>query len=412
LSETRRLLLDFETDEVARLAKDDTKVRGALIQAFSDSSEIVRERALIAAIELGDPHVVTDASKALSDDDSDVRIAAAQLLAWYGQPRSVLDLLKGIKDSNTWVKSHCAAGLSKLLPGPVWARVPGKDIDLIVSGFPGMDEEEIERFLTGMEIQPEAVDRFMTWREAKFNIEIDMTKMIQELEARPIILTEETRRTSARPIETPGTMRGVGLSPGVERIVAELPEEIRATLPPEDLRRLNVTTARELVDSLKASFPDLGGAEGKKKPIKVRKVKRVRKVTVGQTRDELIDSLPEEVKESVSPEIMDTLSKDELEALVGASAEEREVEEEGAAEVPSSEISELPKAVVAKAPSTERVEHADSRWEELAKAYGVAKADLLIQVPEHMLQGLPPEQILAMDMETLKGLTDALKPRE
>ncbi len=85
MSETRRLLLDYETDEVGRLAKDDSRIRAALIQAFSDSSEIVRERALLAAIELGDPHIVTDASKTLTDDDADVRVAAAQLLAWYGR---------------------------------------------------------------------------------------------------------------------------------------------------------------------------------------------------------------------------------------------------------------------------------------------------------------------------------------
>lgn len=411
LSETRRLLLDFETDEVARLAKDDSKVRASLVQAFSDSSEIVRERALIAAIELGDPHIVKEASKTIADDDADVRIAAAQLLAWYGQPRTIPDLLKGLKDSNTWVRSHCAAGLSKLLPGPTWARMATKDIDLLISGLPGMSEDNISEFLTGLNVQPESADQFTTWHQAKFDVEIDMRRMLEELEGRPIILTEETRRIESKPVEVSGTARGAGLSPGVEGILAELPEEIRTTLPPEDLRRLNVTTARELVNSLKASFPAAAEVEAKKKPIKVRRVKRVRKVTVGQTREELIGGLPEEVKEAVSPEIMDTLSKEELEALVGASAEEQEVEAESTPG-PAEETGPKPAAVATRAISATNPEQADPRWQELAKAYGEAKADLLIRVPTNMLEGLPSEQILAMDMETLKGLTEALKPRE
>jgi hypothetical protein len=402
-------LLDYETDEVGRLAKDDSRVRAALIQAFSDSSEIVRERALLAAIELGDPHIVTDASKTLTDEDADVRIAAAQLLAWYGQPRTIPELLKGLKDSNTWVRSHCAAGLSKLLPGPTWARLASKDTELLVSGLPGMSDDQVSRFLTGLGVQSEAADRFTTWRNAKFDVEIDMRIMLEELEGKPIILTEETRPTKRKGVEASGLARGIGLSPGVEAILAELPQQIRATLPPEDLRRLNSKTARELVDSLKASFPAAAEA---KKPIKVRKVKKVRKVAVGQTREELIGSLPDEVKDEVSPEIMDTLTKEELEALVGKSPEEQEVEVETSEELPLGGIAEEPKVVVTKVAPAPSTQQTDSRWQELATAYGEAKANLLIQVSPHMLEGLPPEQIREMDMDTLKSLTDALRPRE
>jgi hypothetical protein len=280
----------------------------------------------------------------------------------------------------------------------------------MISGLPGMDDDEVSQFLTRLEVQSQAADQFMTWREAKFNVEIDMRRMIEELEGKPIILTEERRTTKAKPLESSTLARGIALSPGVEGVLAELPKEIRATLPPEDLRRLNVTTARELVDSLKASFPGTAEAEAKKKPIKVRKVKKVRKVTVGQTREELIGSLPEEVKEEVSPEIMDTLTKEELEALVGTSAEEREIET--GAEAPQTKISEEPKTTAAKPAPVPKPEQADSRWQELATAYGEDKANLLIQVPVHMLEGLPPEQIRDMDMETLKSLTEALKPRE
>ena len=140
MAKTRSLLLDFETDEVGRLAREKKTERKALLNAFSDPSDIVRERALIAAVDLADPTVVADIVRALSDDVADVRIAAAQALAFYHQPRTVPDLIKGLKDDSTWVRSHCAVGLSKLLNGPIWARISSDDVEKIVDDFPDMGE--------------------------------------------------------------------------------------------------------------------------------------------------------------------------------------------------------------------------------------------------------------------------------
>ena len=99
-SKIRSFLLDFETDEVGKLARKNAKNKEALIKAFSDTSDIVRERALIAAIDLADPEVVTDVSKALTDDVQDVRIAAAQALAFYQQPRTIPVLFRGLQDDD------------------------------------------------------------------------------------------------------------------------------------------------------------------------------------------------------------------------------------------------------------------------------------------------------------------------
>jgi hypothetical protein len=44
--------------------------------------------------------------------------------------------------------------------------------------------------------------------------------------------------------------------------------------------------------------------------------------------------------------------------------------------------------------------------------YGEEKAELLVTIPEVMLEGIPEDQIQEMDLETLKGLTQALEPRE
>ena len=69
MSETRRLLLEFETEEVGIRASKDKRVKKALVSAFSDASDVVRERALLAAIDVGDPTIVTDIIKAMTDEE-------------------------------------------------------------------------------------------------------------------------------------------------------------------------------------------------------------------------------------------------------------------------------------------------------------------------------------------------------
>jgi hypothetical protein len=377
--------LEFETDEVGRLAREKKTERKALINAFSDPSDVVRERALIAAVDLADPTVVTDIVKALSDEVPDVRIAAAQALAFYHQPRTVPDLMKGLKDDNTWVRSHCAAGLSKLLNGPIWARINTDDVEKIIDNFPDMAEEDINRFLSGLKLKPTAIDRFMNWRSQEFDIEIDVSTIVEELEGAPILLSEE----AAAAIEAP---KMTGVSDEVEVILSELPDEIRETLPPEDLRRLTPASARELVQKLKVSIPSEKPKKKKKKAVKVRKVKKVRKKKKPTAQEELIEKLPAEVRKEVGDETLAALSVEELEALLSSTAE-----------------SEPEEAVVEPEPEEEAV---DSRMQEFVDKYGQDKAELLVTIPDVMLEGIPEDQIQEMDLETLKGLTQALEPRD
>lgn len=375
--------MEFETDEVGRLARETKTERKALLNAFSDPSDIVRERALIAAVDLADPTVVADIVKALSDDVADVRIAAAQALAFYHQPRTVPDLIKGLKDDSTWVRSHCAVGLSKLLNGPIWARISSDDVEKIVDDFPDMAEEDINRFLTGLKMKPSVVDRFMNWRSQGFDIEVDVSSIVEELEGAPILLSEE----AAEKLEVP---KVVGVSDDVEVILSELPDEIRETLPPEDLRRLTPASARELVQKLKVSIPS--EPKKKKKAVKVRKVKKVRKKKKPTAQDDLIEKLPAEVRKEVGDETLATLSVEELEALLSSTGE---IEPEETAIEPE--------------PIEEAV---DPRKQEFVDKYGEEKAELLISIPEVMLEGIPEDQIQEMDLETLKGLTQALEPRD
>jgi len=385
LSKTRRLLLEFDTDEVGRLARESPSEKKALIKAFTDSSDIVRERALIAAIDVVDPTIVEDVIKVMEDTTTDVRIAAAQALAFYHQPRTVPNLLRGLKDTSPWVGSHCAAGLSKILKGPIYARLSEESVDKMLDDFPDMEEEEINKFLESIEMKPESITRFTNWRAKKFDLEIDVTSIIEELEGTPILLTSD-------PSEVSESIAIGGLSEDVETILSELPDEILATLPPEDLKRLTPETARELVQKLKVSLPTKEKKK-KKKVVKVRKVTKVKKKKRGPTKKSLIKKLPPEVRESVSDETLSSLSVDELQALLASSAPDTE------------------ELVETEEPEPAAVEHDDPKMAEFIEKYGKEKADLLITIPEAMLEGIPEEQIKEMDLETLDGLKQALEPR-
>jgi hypothetical protein len=393
LSKTRKLLLEFDTEEVGKLARNSAKEKKALVKAFTDSSDVVRERALIASIDVADPSLVDDIVKVMDDDTVDVRIAAAQALAFYHQPKTVPNLIKGLKDSSPWVKSHCAVGLSKLLHGPIWARIPEESIDKILNGFPDMEEEEINKFLSSINMKPDAMNRFLRWRSENFELEIDVTAIAEELEGTPILLSGETRDSSAVAEATSVS----GLSEEVETILSELPDEILETLPPEDLKRLTPASAKELVQKLKVAIPtkEKKKKKKKKKTVKVRKVTKVKKKKKETAKDTLIEKLPKEVRESVGVDALNELTIEELEALLASSTPEAS-DDESKAEEPESESV---------------IEYDDPRMSEFVEKYGEEKANLLITIPESMLEGIPEEQIKEMDMETLEGLKQALEPR-
>ena len=438
MAETRRLLLEYETEQVGKLAREKPKARKALVKAFSDASEIVRQRALFAALDMGDPSIVVDVIKALSDDEAEVRVVAAEVLAWYHQPRTIPQLLKGLKDDDTWVKSHCASGLSKLINGPIWARVKQEDVDLFIGNFPDMNDTDIEEFLTEIKVRPDAIDKFLGWRRAEFDVEIDVSLLAAELEASPIILDDAITGKSAESLPD-------GLSPEVESILTELPTDLRAALPVEDLQRLTASTAKELVDSLLGGLPSEKPPK-KKKAVKVKRVKKVKRKRKGPSREDLIGQIPDEVKDSLPEGTLDDLAIEDLEALISTSS---------ALDVPIDEPSEEPpkkkktvkskkrrvkmtdkrKQLIESIPPLIRESISDealesmpsedikrlietddkpeeSRLESLTNKFGAEKAELLASMPPEMLEGIPDDQIIEMDMDTLKGLAEALGPRD
>jgi hypothetical protein len=269
-----------------------------------------------------------------------------------------------------------------LLNGPIWARISEGAVEKFIEDFPEMAEEDINKFLTDIKMKPAAIDRYMNWRSQGFDIEIDITSLTEELESAPILLSDE----AAASIDA---AKITGVSEEVVAILAELPEELRETLPPEDVKRLTPASARELVQKLKVSIPD---KPKKKKAVKVRKVKKVRKKKKPTAQDELIEKLPAEVRKEVGDETLAALSVEELEALLSSTAE-----------------SEPEEPLVEAEPVEEEV---DPRMQGFVDKYGQEKAELLITIPEVMLEGIPEDQIQEMDLETLKGLTQALEPRD
>jgi len=453
---TRSLLLEFKIEEIGRQAREDPSVRKDLLRAFEDSSEIVRERALLAAIELTDPHIVKEAKKLLDDENEDVRIAAAQVLAWYHQPRTIPDMLEGLKDSSTWVRSHCAKGLSKLIHGPIWARVDEEKIDTMLSDFPDMNEEEIRMFLTEIDLTSLAIDHYLRWRDDDFDINIDLSSFVDELEGKPIILEgvsdveAEIEAKGLAPAETRD-----GIPKEVAKIIDELPPDVRESLPVEDLRRLTPETARELVDSLKPETPPEEELESDAKPSlddiqdvgpklsasiqdagyssvedlaqanpkelsqkvngiseesaeqmisgaksmlppprkkKVRRVRKVKKIRKKDKREELLERIPEEVLNAMAPEELENLSVDELEAIA----------------LSTSGITEEPAEAAGKDRSLGKEQEDGSRLQELTDKYGEEKGQLLALIPPEMLADIPDDQIKEMDLETIRSLTQAL----
>ncbi len=394
MSDTRRMLLDFETDEVGRKARDDPKVRKSLIKALSDTSDIVRQRALIATIELGDPTIVKDIVKSLKDEDDEVRVAAAESLAYYRQPSTIPYLLEGLKDSNTWVRSHCANGLSKLIGGPIWARLKEEDVDTILADFPEMDEEQIRQFMIDLKVRENELDKFMHWRRKNFEIDIDPS-IIEELETKPLILEGADISAPVKPTSASG------ISTEVEEILAELPDDIRSTLPEEDLRRLTPSTARELVDSLLASFVKKEEEKPKKKKkVRVKKVQRSKKKK-GPTKEEMLEKIPEEIRTQIPPDVLDDLTVEDLEALISADSD-------GAKLLPDIKDDET---IVKPSKPKKHKKMADARFQTLTDKYGEEKAEILLSIPEDMLAGIPDDQIEEMDIDSLRDLADALAPR-
>jgi hypothetical protein len=430
LSETRRLLLEYEIEEVGMQARKDKRVRQALEKAFTDTSDVVRARALIAAMDLNDPSIVDSAKEAINDEESEVRIAAAQLLAWYKQPRSIPSLLEGLQDSNPWVRSHSAAGLSKLLHGPIWARIQREKISIMANGFEGMTEEEIRTFLIENKLTSISIDRYINWKDRNFDIDYDYS-VVEEMDSGSVILEEKEdeykeKLEKDRKKEESKIVR----SAEVEAILDELPDDVLESLPPEDLKRLTPETARELVDSLLESF-DKEKKEKKKKKVKVRKVTRVKKVKK-KSREDLIEKIPDEVKESLPEGSLDTLSEEDLEALIATTSDEEEPEADEFKSMTKSEIiEEIPLHVKeeysdSKLQSMKKAELVDileestseeepldpekkERMKQLTEKYGPSKAKIMISIPADMLDTIPEEQLKEMDDETLKGLAQALE---
>jgi len=85
----------------------------SLIKTLEDENWAVRQSAAIALGKIGDPQAVQSLIKALSDRNSRVRVSAAQSLVKIGQP-AVQPLIKALGDENWAVRQSAANALGKI----------------------------------------------------------------------------------------------------------------------------------------------------------------------------------------------------------------------------------------------------------------------------------------------------------
>ena len=94
-------------------------------------------------------------------------------------------------------------------------------------------------------------------------------------------------------------------------------------------------------------------------------------------RKQLIESIPPLIRESISDEDLESMPSEDIKRLI--------------------ETDDKPE---------------ESRLESLTNKFGAEKAELLVSMPPEMLEGIPDDQLEEMDMDTLKGLAEALGPRD
>ena len=105
-------------------------------------------------------------------------------------------------------------------------------------------------------------------------------------------------------------------------------------------------------------------------------------VKLSAKRKQLLESIPPVIRESLSDKDLQSMSDDDLQSFI----ETDDVSDEDDSGEPT--------------------------LESLTRKYGQEKAEILIIMPPDMLEGIPEEQIEGMDIDTLKGLADALEPME
>ncbi len=402
----RQLLLDWETEEVVKLCLENDSNFKILVRLLKDSSDMIRQRAVEALTEIGTPYVVEYLIEAMDDPSEDVRIQAAIGLELIKNEIAIPRLFRALKDESKWVVSHAAAALSNYIPGPIWARVDPKDIDIIITDFPDMSEEDIKEFFKRLKADPSAVERFLELRRKGFRyvpekieppskediiaslpkelldeVSLDVLKGMSVDELKAYVKEWEDRREISRRApkveEKPPEpeKEKAEEKETVEEILSRIPPEFLASFTEEQLKSLTVEDAKLIEETYKSGLsPEKEEKETPKPTKKAKKTKKKRKKTLSE-KERLLEELPESVREALTPEIIESLTVEDIKEMLRS------------AKVTSEESEESKESV------------ADTEDE---------RKRLIALIPPDMLPDLPAEELERMDVEQLRSLLEAL----
>ncbi len=409
MADIRQLLLDWNTEEVVKLCIENDANFKTLVRLLKDSSDVVRQRAVEALTEIGTPYVVEHLLYAMDDPSEDVRVQAAIGLELIKNEIAIPRLFRALKDESHWVVSHAAAALSQYLPGPIWARVDTKDIDIIITDFPDMSEEDIKVFFKNLKVDPSAVERFLELRRKGFRyipekieppskeeviatlpkelldeISPDMLKSMSVEELQEYAKEWRSRKEISRaPVEKKDEVSEVPEKKEeetVEEILSRIPPEFLSSFTEEQLKSLTVEDAKLIEETYKSGLTSEKETKPEK-PKKKPKKKAKKKSKVDSEKERLLSELPDSVREALTPDIIESLSIEDLKEMVRS------------AKVTSEE---------------EMKETEEESRESTGDDTEAERKRLLSLIPPDMLPDLPAEELEKMNVEQLRALLEAL----
>ncbi len=412
MADIRQLLLDWNTEEVVKLCIENDANFKTLVRLLKDSSDVVRQRAVEALTEIGTPYVVEHLIYAMDDPSEDVRVQAAIGLELIKNEIAIPRLFRALKDESYWVVSHAAAALSQYLPGPIWARVDTKDIDIIITDFPDMSEEDIKEFFKNLKVDPSAVERFLELRRKGFRyvpekieppskeeviatlpkelldeIPPDMLKSMSVEELQEYAKEWRSRKEISRaPVEKKVEVPEVAEKEEetVEEILSRIPPEFLSSFTEEQLKSLTVKDAKLIEETYKSGLAPEKETKMPEKPKKKPKKKAKKKSKVESEKERLLSELPDSVREALTPDIIESLSVEDLKEMVRS----------------------------AKVTSEEEMKETEEESKESTESTGddteAERKRLLSLIPPDMLPDLPADELEKMNVEQLRALLEAL----
>ncbi len=196
-----------------------------LISALSDEDTDVRQNAIIALGNLGDPRAVEPLISALSDEDTDVRQNAIIALGKLGDSRAVEPLIAALKDADPFMRSRAAFALGEIEDSraiePLIDALKDEDRLMRFSAVDALNQLDDQRVIELLIAALKDADPFMRSRAA-----FALGKLDDSRDVGPLIsaLSDEDTDVRRNAIIALGNL---GDSQAVEPLIVTLKDETR-----------------------------------------------------------------------------------------------------------------------------------------------------------------------------------------